>query len=271
MSRRILLFASFALLVALLPAQEKAPPKSDLVQTQVGTLPIILSAPHGGTKDVPDVPARKGLGLEKGGKGFYAGRDVGTEELTNAVAQAIEKAMSAKPYFVVARFHRKYIDANRPPDIAYEDPRAKPTYDAYRDTLAGYCREVKKTHGRGLLLDLHGQGSQPDTIIRGSNNGKTVQLLVQRYGVTAHTGPRSLFGFLAADGAKVNPADGNGKEVPGLSGGDIVRTYGSEAYGLDAYQLEFGGEYRDKDKQKDTAEKVASAVAKYAKLYLMEK
>ncbi len=81
---------------------------------------------------------------------------------------------------MAARFHRKYIDANRPPDIAYEDPRAKPVYDAYRDTLAGYCREVRKTYGRGLLLDVHGQGAMKDAVIRGTKDGKTVALLVQR-------------------------------------------------------------------------------------------
>ena len=40
--------------------------------------------------------------------------------------------------------------ANRPPEIAYESPRAKPVYDAYHGTLARYCRDVQKAYGRGL-------------------------------------------------------------------------------------------------------------------------
>lgn len=269
--RRILPFVALLALVAFLPAQEKTPPRSDLVKTQSGKLPIILSAPHGGTKDVPGVPARKGEGLKTGGAGFFAGRDVGTEELADDVAKAIEAKMGAKPYMVVARFHRKFIDANRPPEIAYEDAKAKPTYDAYREVLAAYCKDVKKTYGKGLLLDLHGQGSQPDTIIRGTQNGKTVSLLIQRYGEKAHSGPKSFFGLLAANGAKINPANGTDQEVKGLNGGHIVRTYGSEEFGIDAIQLEFGGEYRDKEHREETARRVAAAAAEYAKLYLFDK
>jgi N-formylglutamate amidohydrolase len=252
-------------------AQSPKPPKSDLVTTQEGTLPVILSAPHGGTKDVPGVPPRKGEGLEKGGNGYFAGRDGNTEELAAALAEAIEKKTGKKPYLVAATFHRKYIDANRPPEIAYEDARAMPTYDAYRDTLAAYCKAVKAKHGRGLLLDVHGQGAMKDAIIRGTKDGETVKLLTDRFGPKAHTGPKSFFGLLAATGCKVYPADPAGKEYASLNGGDIVRTYGRGDFGIDAIQLEFGGDYRTKDKLTDTADKVATAVKEFAAAYLTDK
>ena len=92
----------------------------------------------------------------------------------------------------------------------------------------------------------------------------------QRYGEKAHTGPKSFFGLLAANGCKVAPEDLTGKEVAGLNGGHIVQTYGGEGFGIDAMQLEFGSEYRAKEVQKDTAAKVANAVAEYAKLYLKD-
>jgi N-formylglutamate amidohydrolase len=260
--------AVLAVLVALAPAQDTKPPASELVTVQVGKLPIILSAPHGGTKEIPGVPERKGEGLEKGSKGFFAGRDNGTEELAALLSAAIEKKMGAKPYLVAARFHRKFLDANRPPEIAYESDKAKPTYDVYRGTLAAYCREVKKNYGKGLLLDLHGQGSQPENVIRGTQNGKTVSLLIQRYGEKAHTGPNSFFGLLQTHGCKVNPDNLKDLEVKGLNGGHIVQTYGGESFGIDAMQLEFGGEYRSLDNRKDTADRVAAAIADYAKLYL---
>lgn len=261
------------LVVALVPTlrgREPQVPGRDLVATQKGQLPIILSAPHGGTRDVPNVPPRKGEGLEKGSKGFFAGRDSRTEELAYALAEAIEKKMGKKPYYVVAQFHRKYIDANRMPEIAYEDPRAKPVYDAYRQALDRYCREVLKVHGRGLLLDLHGQGALKDSVIRGTKDGKTVSLLIQRYGQKAHSGPQSFFGLLAANGLKVYPANLTDKEYPTLNGGNIVQTYGSEMYGIDAIQLEFGGDFRAADKLKETASTVAATVADFAKLYLLE-
>lgn len=253
------------------PAAPEKIPTSDLVTAAKGELPVILSAPHGGTKDVPGVAPRKGDGLPTGGSGFFAGRDGGTEELAHATAAAIAKRTGKKPYLVVAQFHRKYIDANRPPEIAYEDAKAKPTYDAYRQTLAAYCREVKKTHGRGLLLDIHGQGRMKDTVIRGTKDGKTVALLIQRYGEKAQTGPDSFFGLLSANGCKVFPPKLADKEFATLNGGDIVQTYGTGDYGIDAIQLEFGGDFREKAKQADTADKVAAAVDKFVTLYLTDK
>jgi N-formylglutamate amidohydrolase len=246
-------------------------PVSDLVTTQEGALPVILSAPHGGTKDVPGVAPRKGEGLPTGGSGFFTGRDTNTEELAHAVSAAIEKKMGKKPYLVVAKFHRKYIDANRPPEIAYEEAKAKPTYDVYRQALAAYCRDVKKAYGRGLLLDIHGQGAMKGAVIRGTKDGKTVSLLIQRYGEKAHTGPNSFFGLLSASGCKVFPENLADKEYATLNGGNIVQTYGSGDYGIDAIQLEFGGDFREKAKLNDTADRVATTVEKFAKLYLLDK
>jgi N-formylglutamate amidohydrolase len=252
------------------PPREVGPAAGGLVTAQRGQLPVILSAPHGGTKGVPGVVPRRGEGLAVGGSGFFAGRDGNTEELADAIAAAIEKRTGKPPYLVAARFHRKYIDANRPPDIAYEEPRAKPVYDDYRDTLAGYCRDVRKTYGRGLLLDVHGQGAMKDAVIRGTKDGKTVALLVQRYGVKAHTGPDSFFGLLAAGGCKVYPANLADKEYASLNGGNIVQTYGGGDYGIDAIQLEFGGDYRAPARLAATAAAVAAAVEKFTTLYLTD-
>jgi N-formylglutamate amidohydrolase len=262
-----------ALGVGFAPAAPEAakPPVSDLVTARQGNFPVILSAPHGGTKDVPGVAPRKGDGLSKGGAGFFAGRDGNTEELADAIAAAVEKATGKKPYLVAAKFHRKFIDANRPPDIAYEDAKAKPTYDAYRETLAAYCREVKKTYGRGLLLDVHGQAQMSDSVIRGTKDGKTVSLLTKRYGEKAHTGPKSFFGLLAAGGVKVFPENLTDKEFASLNGGNIVQTYGCEEFGIDAIQLEFGNEFREKKNLPGTADKVAAAVKGFAELYLTNK
>ncbi len=253
------------------PAIEKLP-TSELVVSQRGELPIILSAPHGGTQIVPDVPARKGEGLAKGGAGFSVAFDGNTDLLLKDLSAAIADKMGKKPYFVYARFSRKFIDANRPPEIGYEDPKAKPVYDVYHETLGAYCREVQKNFGRGLLLDIHGQGSARDTIFRGTQNGKTVKLLVDRFGEKAHTGPKSFCGLLAANNFKVYPTAEDGKEQAGFTGGHIVGKFGSHgAYGIDAIQLECGFEYRDKKNLKEVAKRMADVVDEFAKLHLPEK
>ena len=107
-----------------------------------------------------------------------------------------------------------------------------------------------------------------DAVIRGTKDGKTVSLLVERFGAKAHTGPESFFGLLKAGGCKVFPDDLAGKEFAALNGGNIVQTYGGGDYGIDAIQLEFGGDFRDKARLNDTAGKVAAAVARYTELYL---
>lgn len=241
---------------------------AQLIATQTGELPIILSAPHGGLAMVPDTPPRKGDGIPKGPRGFYTGRDIGTEELCYEVAAQLATRLKKKPYFVIAKFHRRYIDPNRPAEIAYEDPDAKPVYEAYHHALTNFCRDVQQTHHRGLLLDIHGQGFARDTVFRGTQNGKTVTLLRERFGEPAHNGSQSLFGLLRQHGWKAHP-EGDGKEQSGYNGGYIVKTYGShQGYGIDAIQLEFGSDYRAPAQRHQTAATLCQAIESYAKLYL---
>lgn len=242
---------------------------SRFVRTQAGELPIILSAPHGGKLDVPNVDVRKGEGLKTGGSGFVVSRDTGTEELAQQVAATIEKRFGKKPYFVIARSHRKYLDPNRPPEIAYEDTDAKPVYDAYHSALTDSCRDMQKKFHKGLLLDIHGQREAKDTVFRGTQNGKTVTLLRERFGEAAHTGESSLLGRLKTHGWKVHPDPFDGGEQSGFRGGYIVQTYGShQGFGIDAIQLEFGADFRTKEAREKTAVTLTNAVADYAASYL---
>src|SRR5689334_19717781 len=109
---RLCFLTVLAAAVPLVASAEDSP----LVRTQSGDLPIIVSAPHGGTLPVPNVEeARDIKGKPTGGSGFVTARDTGTEELAGEVAKAIEQRFGKKPYFVIARQHRKFLDPNRPP------------------------------------------------------------------------------------------------------------------------------------------------------------
>ncbi len=235
-----------------------------------GSLPIILSAPHGGKLEIPGVPVREGEGQVKAAGKFVATRDTGTEELAHAVSEAIERRFKKKPYMVVSRVHRKYLDPNRAPELAYEDPDAKPVFDEYHHTLNRYCQDVQKQFRRGLLIDLHGQGVEANTVFRGTHNGKTVALLRERYGEAAHTGQSSLLGLLKGQHWKVFPDPFDQPEHHEFTGGYIVRTYGGDkGPGLDAIQLEFGHNYRSTSTERtETAASLADALAEYARLYL---
>jgi N-formylglutamate amidohydrolase len=102
-----------------------------LLTVWAGMLPIILSAPHGGRQSIPGVPVRRGSGVTQ----FATGRDNNTDELVETIAVRLEKRLNAKPFLVVARVERKYLDANRPTESAYESREAKPYYHGYHNAL----------------------------------------------------------------------------------------------------------------------------------------
>ncbi|MEQ1828595.1 MAG: hypothetical protein ABL921_21720 [Pirellula sp.] len=243
-----------------------------LVFVKSGDLPIILSAPHGGTGEVPGVLPRIGNGLETGPSGFVMARDSGTEELAHEVLDAIKKRFGKSPYVVISKVHRKFMDPNRPADIAFEDPKIKPYYDHYHDSLSRFSRAVVDRFQVGVLIDLHGQGTRRDTVFRGTKNGLTVTHLRETFGETAHHGSNSLFGLLSNRGWTVHPSPLDEKEQSGFTGGFIVQTYGShKARPIDAMQLEFGAEYRVASCRAKTAEVLADALAEYSGLYLQIK
>ncbi len=247
-------------LAALAPAAPDTPKPEDFVFVQKGTLPIIISAPHGGRKKVPDVPERVGTGLTN----FQTVRDENTAELTEKFVAELEKLLDGKPWVVIARFERKYLDVNRSAEEGYENEKAKPYYDAYHDPLTAACKAVKQKFGRGILLDIHGQAVHQNAICRGTQNLKTVMMLKDRDGMVAIRGKNSVLGRMEKLGYKVLPAgdaDDKTKEESKFTGGHIVSNYGSHtSYAIDAIQLELGTFLRDKEKYATTAKDLADAV-----------
>jgi N-formylglutamate amidohydrolase len=259
--------AVIAVALPVWPSSADEPSKvAALMTIQKGTVPIIISAPHGGRKPIPGVPERKGNDVAK----FAKVRDENTAELADKLLIELEKDLGGKPFAVIARFERKYLDVNRPASGAYEDPKAKPYYDHYHKGLEEACRAVKDRWGRGLLIDVHGQGGRPDDIVRGTNNLKTVTLLRERFGLASVTGPKSLLGYLEGHGYTIFPkCNSSDKEDSRYGGGYIVQTYGShQAFAIDAIQTEVGTKYRKKDVLNQTAKDMAAAITVFAKEYL---
>jgi glutamine amidotransferase-like uncharacterized protein/N-formylglutamate amidohydrolase len=265
---RVAIFCLPFLLLTLLCSATEA--QSDtLITTQQGELPIIISAPHDGALDVPNAQPRRGIGLEAKPGGFVTARDTGTSDLAKAIADKITAQFNKKPYLVINRAHRKFMDPNRPPQEAYEEAVTQAVYQQYHDFLSQACTEVRDKYQSGLLLDIHGQGSRRDTVFRGTQNGLTVQLLRDRFGEGAHTGNESFFAMLQQRQLTVYPNPLDGKEQAGFTGGFIVRNYGSHTpFAIDAMQLEFGGLYRSEDNRDSAAAAIADAVVEYSRTYL---
>lgn len=267
MQRTAIVFATwFVVQIASVRAADRADP---LIDVGRGTLPIVISAPHGGLEDVPDVPPRQNRDAFR----FVTGADVNTRELAHKIVARLEAELEAKPYYVVARFRRRYLDVNRTAEHAYESPGAKFYYDAYHDTLAEFCRDVQQQHGAGLLIDVHGQATYKDHILVGTVGGESMKLLRQRRGDEVLVGRRGIVGYLQDCGFDTVPAlNATDFNVPKYNGGRITQAYGShQAAGIDAVQFEFGSKLRTTDVLDDTAERAAEAVATFYRSYLATK
>lgn len=236
------------------------------ITVEAGELPIILTAPHGGRDAIPGASERAGNEAAR----FTSKADLNTDKIAEKLADALEQKLGRRPYVVIARFHRKYLDANRGSEDAYESAEAKAVYEAYHAAIESARREVISRWGRGVLLDIHGQALLPGAVLRGTQNGKTASHLVSRSGREALYGETSLFGQLAKQDFTVVPPIGSiDLEHPKYNGGYTVGTHGSASGGtVDAIQLELGRGYRDTEAVSDTADKLANAIAIFAKKYL---
>ena len=262
---RWLLFAAIVLFHCQSAAQTSVD-GNKLLTLWAGSLPIILAAPHGGREAIPGVAPRRGVGVPQ----FTAERDSNTAELAEAVAVKLRERLGAAPFLVVARFERKFVDANRPAAAAYESPQAKPFYDGYHRAIGDAAETIRQKWGGGLLLDIHAQGAQAETIFRGTDNGKSVSDLRNKFGSAALTGSQSVLGYLAARGYKILPDLAGADRETRYSGGYTTRTYGShQGSKIDAIQLELGASLRAKASLQHTAGDLAAAIAVFTREYLL--
>jgi len=255
---------AIALLNPPLWAQEKRNPETFLT-LWAGMLPIILSAPHGGRAAIPGISMRRGIGVPQ----FTTERDGNTDELAEKIAMKLEEKLSTKPFLIIARFERKYVDANRAEGDAIESAEARPYYLAYHRALEQACDRVRRSWGRGLLLDIHGQGAEGQTIFRGTDNGRSVSALERLFGREALAGNKSILGQMTERGYKVIPQPASHEPERRYSGGYTTQTYGSHrGTGIDTMQLELGTSLRSRANLERTAADLADAIAIFAREYL---
>lgn len=259
----LLLPAAFA---ALLIATTAA--AGDLILTETGDLPVILTAPHGGIEDVPECAARTPTGRR-----FVNRPDQRTDVLARDIADELKRLTGKSPYLVIARFHRRFIDANRRADEAYGASGCAAVYDAYHAAIRRYITEIRAQYAHAMLFDIHGQAAHPDSILRGTHHGTAVARLLARAGAPAVNGPDSVFGRFAAMGYHIVPLNNTAPtdrvEAQGYTGGHTIALYGSNRdNGIDAMQLEFGIDLRAGNVVAGTARDTAQAIAVFYTRYL---
>jgi len=115
-----------------------------------GDLPIVISAPHGGTVAPWKIRTRS-YGLN--------GRDENTPELALAISNAFFARFGKRPHVIICHLARKKLDANREIlEAAARNPRAERAWREFHGFIDASVADVRRSPGIGFYIDLHGHG-----------------------------------------------------------------------------------------------------------------
>lgn len=248
------------------PAPETPPRAVEFVIQQEGSLPLVLSVPHGGIEKPVSAPDRT-TGVTT--------LDVGTRELALCVADELERLLHARPFVVATTMHRSKVDLNRAADDATDVAGlGAEVWREYHAALERATKAARKLRdGRALLLDLHGHAHEESLVELGF--ALDAQQLALDDDALARErwfgeelvdvpwlrGPQSLGARLAEAGlpAVPSPARPHPDGKPYFNGGYIVRRHRDAS--LRAVQLELPALSRSRERRAETAEQVARALA----------
>ena len=231
---------------------------NNTVQYVYGNLPIIISAPHGGTSSA-GLPDRTCAGIT-------TTTDSNTDLLAIALKKALTNLLGKTPHTLICNVLRSKIDVNRTlSEATCDNTIAALTWNDYHNFIGAAKTRILQTYGKGLLIDIHGHGhavqklelgynlstaelSGTDTYINGSSKvvGSTIRNLVgTNLNGLSHAalvrGAFALGTYLENAGYPSVPSSANlnpGSEDY-FSGGYTVEKWGSkDGDALDAIQIE---------------------------------
>jgi hypothetical protein len=246
------------------------------VKRHRGTMPIILTSPHDGIGEPEGVDAREEEQTPANCGPFRTGRDRDSSLVAEGVAQRILDETGLSPYVVIARFHRRFIDANREARCAFTDPDAQPFYDEYHTRIQTYVDQVLAQNAdRGFLFDIHGTGgvaSDPAEIYLGTADGATLRPHFDRDRLFFRHGLHGLLRAVQVQTSKgpvsrytVSPANASATETGEVNGGFTVRHYGQQ---INSVQIELLTELRtDATQRALLIEDLAFAMINFVRRY----
>ena len=130
--------------------------RNQYIEYIAGNLPLIFTAPHGGTLTPAEIPDRAAPAC--GGTATTV-RDSNTDELARAVRTAFFNQTGRYPHVIINRLHRQKLDANRDRiEAACNDAEAAVAFDEFHAFVEIAKRRVLLDHGRAWYTDLHGHG-----------------------------------------------------------------------------------------------------------------
>jgi len=127
---------------------------SDMMKATAGDMPVVISAPHGGTLNPNEIPDRSCQGIT-------TVRDSNTTELADEIKYQLKQDFGAEPYVVSSLISRNKIDLNRDIELAtcgYS--LAKDVWHEYHRSIEAALQSAIDEFGRAIFIDLHGHGHE---------------------------------------------------------------------------------------------------------------
>lgn len=243
----VILGITFGLLVTLAGADQQARGQTiahselvlgGLVEYLPGTLPLVITAPHGG-RLVPELIPDRRNGIK--------GADVSSDLLAREIADALQRRTGSTPHLVICHLKRSKVDCNRDALVGTEGHvAAMEVWEAYH----GFIERARTTLERGLMIDLHGHGHPERRVefgyrLSGTQLGESADSLAARESESSLSslaslgtadflerlrGPTSLGGLLEERGYPSIPSPGIPAPGPAayFQGGFTVERYRSQ-------------------------------------------
>ncbi|MFX1393580.1 MAG: N-formylglutamate amidohydrolase [Promethearchaeota archaeon] len=145
------------------------------LEIREGTVPIILSCPHGGflrPKKIPD----KLKGVQIADKNKFL--------ISKKIIQVLFQKFNIQIYYILSKIHRSKVDFNRPPRafsaFNHDSIEAKRIHHIYHEFIQKFYHKCLSKFKRCLFIDLHGftkpHEDYPD-IIFGHLFGNTLKII----------------------------------------------------------------------------------------------
>ncbi len=221
---------------------------SNYVEYIAGDMPIIISAPHGGSLQPDGIPDR----IRRDSDGDFATvTDVFTSELAVTLAETFKSYYGHTPHVVICHLKRTKVDCNRElEEAAGNNSSAGMAWQDFHRFLSTASNSVVASSGRGFYVDLHGQSHpikrvelgysitgtqlvQPDATLNlapyaAKSSLRTLSCSVSTPFSELLRGSNSIGGLLSARGFPAVPSPA--MSHPGFKEGTNGRTSGRNPY-----------------------------------------
>ncbi|MFP5040806.1 dockerin type I domain-containing protein [Parasediminibacterium sp. JCM 36343] len=239
---------------------------NNYIEYIAGNMPVIISAPHGGTF-IPASIADRTASSCFNDPNYTTAYDGNTQEIARALDTALRNYIGCRPHTIICKLSRTKVDCNR--DINYGacgDSIAQKAWNDFHKYINIARSSVMANGTRGLYIDFHAQGHtvqrlelgygpsaadlrQQDTYLNRNsikNNSSIRNLAANNFNGQTHAqllrGPYSFGTMMANAGYPSVPSTQDSFPLTSdlyFDGGYNIRRYGTADSGyIDAIQIE---------------------------------